>query len=188
MSLTTSPNKLLAYQVKIQQGFTLIELIIGIVVLSVSLSIVSTLIVPAEEKSADNILQIKASELAQSLMTDILSRAFDDNSDMSGGRIRCGEPAANACTLSSELGPETGEAGNRNLFDDVDDFHGYNELINASNDTLDGGYNQFTVNVTVIYAGDDLGLANNLLAKRITVTVTTPLGTAIAFTSYKANF
>ena len=64
-----------------QQGFTLIELIVGIIVLTISLAIVSTLIAPAEEKSADNVLQIKASELGQSLMNDITSRAFDDNSD-----------------------------------------------------------------------------------------------------------
>jgi MSHA pilin protein MshD len=167
-----------------QQGFTLIELIVGIMVLTISLAIVSTLIAPAEEKSADNVLQIKASELAQSLMSDITSRAFDDNSDMSGGRVRCGETDAPACSVT--LGPEVGE-NNRNLYDDVDDFNGFNERVNSTDDPIDGGYAQFDINVSVIYAGADLGLANGL-AKRITVTVTTPLNTAIEFTSHKANF
>lgn len=170
-----------------QRGFTLIELIIGIIVLTISLSIVSTLIAPAEEKSADNVLQIKASELAQSLMNDISSRAFDDNSDMSGGSVRCGEPniATNPCTVI--LGPETGE-NDRNSFDDVDDFNGFSDKVNSTNDPIHGGYDQFKIQVSVIYAGTELGLANNQLAKRITVTVTTPLGTPIEFTSHKANF
>ncbi|PKG85260.1 MSHA biogenesis protein MshD [Colwellia sp. 75C3] len=178
-------------QRKYQKGFTLIELIVGIVVLTISLSIVSTLIVPAEEKSADNVLQIKASELAQSLMNDITSRAFDNNSDMSGGHIRCGEPAdgTNDCTDEVDFGPDVvdGEA-NRNLFDDVDDFNNYTDRKNSTDGNIDDGYNQFIINVSVVYAGLDLGLLTNDLAKRITVTVTTPLGTAIEFSSHKVNF
>jgi len=178
------PKHQLKQQFNYQKGFTLIELIVGIVVLSISLAIVSTLIAPAEEKSADNVLQIKASELGQSLINDISSRAFDHNSDMSGGLVRCDETGAPAC--STTLGPETGE-DSRSQFNDVDDFNGFSDKVNSTDDAIDGGYNQFTINVTVIYAGRDLGLANNL-AKRITVTVTTPLGTAIEFTSHKANF
>lgn len=170
-----------------QHGFTLIELIVGIVVLTISLSIVSTLIAPAEEKSVDNVLQIKASVLAQSLMNDITSRAFDDNSDMSGGLVRCDETGALPCTTT--LGPEPDEDPNdRNTFDDVDDFNGFSDYVNATDNPIDGGYSQFTILITVTYAGTELGLTNNTLAKRITVTVTTPLGTAIEFTSHKANF
>jgi len=180
MSLMSSIN----IAIKKQQGFTLIELIIGIVVLTISLSIASTLIAPAEERSADNILLIKASALAQSLMNDITSRAFDENSDMSGGLVRCDETSAAAC--STVLGPENGE-GNRSQFNDVDDFHGFTQQVNSTGNSIDSSYSQFIINVSVIYAGVDLGLANRL-AKRITVTVTTPLGTAIEFTSHKANF
>ncbi len=186
MSLPNSINS----QLKDQRGFTLIELIIGIVILTISLAIVGTLIAPAEEKSADNVLQIKASELAQSLMSDITSRAFDNNSDMSGGLIRCGEPAdgTNDCTAEADFGPEAGEdQDDRNTFNDVDDFDDFEEQVNSTNGPIDGGYSEFNINVSVIYAGADLGLANGL-AKRITVTVTTPLGTAIEFSSHKANF
>ena len=182
-------NKALPSQLTRSTGFTLIEIIIGIVVLSIALSIVSTLIAPAEEKSADNILQIKASELAQSLMNDIMSRAFDDNSDMAGGFIRCDEIVDTitiACTDEVDFGSE--EGADRNLFDDVDDFNGYTEKKNSTNDGIDSGYNQFNIEVSVTYAGDDLGLTANRLAKRITIKVTTPLGTGIEFTSHKTNF
>jgi MSHA pilin protein MshD len=171
---------------KKHKGFTLIEIIIGIVMLSISLTIVANLIAPTEEQSADNLLQIKAAELGQSLLKDISSRAFDDNSDMAGGRFRCDEAGQLACT--NVLGREGAEAANtRDDYNDVDDFNGYqiaDDLLNP----LDNSYNNFTVEVEVRYAGIELGLANNNLAKRITVTVTTPLGTAIEFATHKANF
>ena len=178
------------------RGFTLIEIIVGIVVLSISLAIISTLIVPAEEKSADQIHQVKAAELGQSFLNDISSRAFDENSDMAGGRLRCGEPKLNGDPnpCSTILGPEDGNGGrldkgetNRSLFNDVDDFHNYSAHFNADNQGLHSGYDNFDIEIKVTYDGASLGLANNL-AKRITVNITTPLGTAIEFATYKANY
>lgn len=167
-----------------QAGFTLIEIIVGIVMLAISLSVLYSLIVPAEQQSADQIQQIKASELAQGLMDDILSRAFDEKSDMAGSQWRCNEPSQPSC--SSSLGKDSGETS-RDSFDDVDDFNGFNQKIDAVGTGLDQSYTSFTLDVTVIYAGGELGLAN-ALAKRITITVTTPLGTDIKFSGYKANF
>ncbi|OUR77240.1 MSHA biogenesis protein MshD [Colwellia psychrerythraea] len=170
-------------------GFTLIEIIVGMVVLSISLSIVSTLIAPAEQKSADQILQVKAAELAQSFLNDISARAFDQNSDMAGGLVRCGEPndGSNPCTEPDELGPELGET-TRDTFNDVDDYNGYGDKFNAQGDALHNSYTNFDVEVEVIYDGLSLGFIDNMAAKRITVTITTPLGTAIKFATHKANF
>jgi MSHA pilin protein MshD len=177
-----------------QRGFTLVEIIISIVVLSIALAIVTSLIAPTEKQSADNMLQIKAAELGQSLLNDISSRAFDQKSDMTGGLIRCDQPSADACTAANKLGPEDGKGGrddededNRSLYNDVDDFHGFTDKVNAENDNLGDSYSSFLIEVNVVYAGDDLGL-DNLLAKRITVSVTTPLGTEIKFATHKANF
>ncbi|AAZ25895.1 prepilin-type N-terminal cleavage/methylation domain-containing protein [Colwellia psychrerythraea] len=178
-------------------GFTLIEIIIGIVALSISLSIVSTLIAPAEQKSADQIHQVKAAELGQSFLNDISARAFDQNSDMAGGLVRCGEPndGSNPCTDSGKLGPEDGNDGRpnngevkRGLFNDVDDFHNYSEKFTGNDEILAKGYNNFTIDIKVIYDGLSLGLSNNRSAKKITVSVTTPLGTEIQFATHKANF
>jgi len=169
-------------------GFTLIEIIVGMVVLSISLSIVSTLIAPTEQKSADQILQVKAAELGQSFLNDISSRAFDENSDRVGGLVRCGEPkpngSANPC--STTLGPEPGET-TRDLFNDVDDFNDYELKFNANGQGLHPSYANFTIKVEVIYDGVSLGLLNEA-AKRITVTVITPLDTEIKFATHKANF
>ncbi len=193
-------NSLIQYQScqrKNVKGFTLIEIIIGIVMLSISLAVVSTLIVPTEKQSADNVLQIKAAELAQSLLNDISSRAFDNNSDMAGGRWRCGEDGQDDCTENNRLGPDDGLGGrddddetSRDRFDDVDDFDGYNEITDALGGDLSDDYGRFILDVSVAYAGDDLdlGVGNEQQAKRITVTVTTSLGTAIEFSTHKANF
>jgi len=177
------------------RGFTLIELIVGIVVLSISLSIISSLIAPAEQKSADQILQVKAAELGQSFLNDISSRAFDENSDMTGGLVRCGEPNDGSNPCSAILGPEDGNGGrpnngetDRGLFNDVDDFDGYSQHINANDEDLADGYSNFIIDVQVIYDGLSLGLASNNDAKRITVSVTTSLGTEIQFATHKANF
>lgn len=178
-----------------ESGFTLIEIIIAIVVLSISLSIVSTLIVPAEQKSADQIHQVKAAELAQSLLNDISSRAFDHKSDMTGGRNRCDETGPVACTAGDKLGPEDGNGDRINAgeddredYNDVDDFHEYASNDDALDNSLGESYSSFKIYVDVQYAGLELGLADNKLAKRITVTVTTPLGTEIKFATHKANF
>jgi MSHA pilin protein MshD len=168
-----------------QQGFTLIEVIIGIVALSISLSIVATLLVPTEEQSAGQIHQIQAAELAQGLLDEISSRAFDQNSDMAGGVNRCNETGFVPC--SAILGPESGELS-RQDYNDVDDYHGYMLKETATGDGLAKGYTNFALGVTVVYDGLALGLADNQLAKRISVTVTTPLGTAITFSRYKANY
>jgi MSHA pilin protein MshD len=177
-----------------ESGFTLIEIIIGIVMLSISLAIVSSLIAPTEEQSADNLLQIKAAELGQSLLNDISSRAFDHHSDMSGGRNRCDEIGQAACTANIRLGPEDGLDGrlpsgenSRDKYNDVDDFHKYDAKNDALDNSLGETYSSFDIYVDVRYAGADLGLADNL-AKRITVTITTPLGTEIKFATHKANF
>jgi len=170
------------------KGFTLIEIIIGIVVLAISLSIIGSLIAPTEQKSAEQILQVKAAELAQSLLNDINARAYDQNSDMAGGRIRCGEPddGSNDCTPAADLGPESGE-NSRGSYNDVDDFHGYEAKLTANEQNLAQGYSNFTISVDVSYDGATLGVADNA-AKRILVTITTPLGTPFEFASHKANF
>ena len=170
------------------KGFTLIEMIIGIVVFAISLAIVVQYFGPAEKNSADQIHQIKASELGQGLLDDIMSRSFDENSDRSGGVVRCfSNSSSNSdndefCKAEVDFGPDAGES-EVSLYDDVDDFHQLTE-----NDLdLDTSYSSFKVNVTVKYDAQSLYLSNYVV-KKIFIIITTPLGTEIAFTIVKANF
>ncbi|GHE99180.1 type IV pilus modification PilV family protein [Thalassotalea profundi] len=178
----------------LSKGFTLIETIVGIVVLSISFSIIITLIYPTVEQSADQLHQIRAAELGQSLLNEITGHAFDENSDHSGSKYRCGE---NGIICSTDMKSEIGE--NRLLFDDVDDFNNlrfdantvgsYIQNSQGENLTLYLGY---SVTIMVCndsdYDGNCATNADNDTAKLITVTVTTPTGFAIDFSTYKANF
>jgi MSHA pilin protein MshD len=177
---------------KAERGFTLIETIVGIVVLSIAFSIFTTLIYPLANKSAEQVHQIRAAELGQSMINEILGKAFDENSDMSGGSQRCGETGVSACTDSSVLGFETSET--RATFDDADDYHGLIAIESSlgSADGVDNIYIGFQVNVEVIndsdYSGDYDGADNNFTAKLITVTVTTPQDFDFVFSVYRVNF
>jgi len=169
---------------KINQGFTLIEVIIGIVTMSIALSIITTLLLPTAEQSAEQIHQIRAAELGQSLMNEIISKSFDENSDRAGGRVRCGENGT-SCTANADLGDD-GEA-NVDLFNDVDDYNGtsQNDLI------LDSLYNGFSVSISVCNDADYngcTGTENAETAKLITITVTDSFGNPITFATYRTNY
>ncbi len=191
-------SRLLSTSNKNISGFTLIEIIVGIIVLALSLSIITQMIIPTEQHSADQVHQIKAAELGQSLMDEIIAKAFDENSDKAGSLLRCDEDQDDSGTVEIDekcttvLGNEEGDV--RADFDDVDDYHGYNNvddgLKTSTGDNLHSGYDSFKLSVHVAYDTENvlqLG-ALNKLAKRITVTVTTPLGTDFEFTNYRANF
>ena len=171
-------------------GFTLIETIIGIVVLSIAFSILTTLIYPLANQSAEQVHQIKAAELGQSMINEILGKAFDQNSDMSGGLVRCSDAGAVACTSWDELGAEPGEI--RINFNDVDDYHKLTVLADSLGNTVSfsEAYIGYSLNVRVIadsdYDGEPDG--NSSIAKLITVTVTTPQDFNFAFSVYRVNF
>ncbi|MFT5635937.1 MAG: MSHA pilin protein MshD [Cognaticolwellia sp.] len=185
-----------------QQGFTLIETIVGIVVLSIAFSIFTTLIYPLANQSAEQVHQIKAAELGQSMINEILSKAFDENSDMSGGYYRCGEDQNNdgeikavdgeTCTATASLGLDNAET--RKTFDDVDDYHGIVNIEGSlgNDDSLADLYIGYKANVQVIndsdYDGDNDSADNNFTAKFITVTITTPQDFDFAFSVYRVNF
>ncbi|WP_426369258.1 type IV pilus modification PilV family protein [Pseudocolwellia sp. HL-MZ7] len=184
-------------------GFTLIELVIGIVVLSISFTVLFQMILPTATQGATQIHQIRAAELGQSIMSEIMGKAFDDNSDMMGGMLRCGEDADKdgnvdqTCTVISGDETDSEEGNNRSLFDDVDDYNYYlnNSLIedslSSNSDTaLADLYKGFTVNINVINDGNYDGVPDSdfSIAKLITITVTTAEGVEITFSSYKANF
>ena len=186
---------------QLQRGFTLIETIIGIVVLSISFAIFTTLIYPLSEQSAEQVHQVRAAELGQSMINEILAKAFDENSDMSGGLYRCGDDINNDGVINTADGERACSVvlgnegfGDRALFDDVDD---YNDLVIddiesslGASDPLGNIYRGFKLRVNVINDSEygATANANNFKAKRITVTVTTPQGFDFVFSVYKANF
>lgn len=192
------------------RGVTLIELIIGIVVLGISLSLITSILGPLYVRSVDPWHQIRAAELGHSLMNEILGKAFDENSNRSGGPLRCDEDGGENCSCTatevvltfyrctagsnySVFGPN-GET--RSQFNDVDDYHGLvqsgADISNIFGSGLADAYREYTVRVQVDYAGVEVGMGGsneaNRLVKRINVSVTTPSGDVIDFAAYKGNW
>lgn len=172
------------------RGFTLVELIAGIVLLSFVLVYMTAALFPQAKKSTDPWFQVRSAELAQSFTNEILARRFDENSPISGDGARCDESGGSAC-IASLATCSGAEESSRLEFDDVDDFHCFNvtgDLItNIKNVALIDVYKQFSVSVIVSYAGTDLGLGLRD-AKKILVTVTPPNGNPIQYASYKGNY
>lgn len=186
-----------------QSGFTLIELVAGITAFSIVITIIVSLVVPQGARSAQPLFQVRATELAQGLLNEITAKAFDDNSNFSGGGLRCSEVNASfsvpSCTAPENLGPEVGEG--RDDFDDVDDYNGLvlndstgitnslgEQIIDAQ--TMQNLYSGFSVGIVVFYDSDFNGVSDGAISNRklIRVIVTPPTGGNIVFTTYKSNF
>ena len=202
---------------KANQGFTLVELIIGIVLFSVALVTVVSVIMPQTRKAIDPIWQVRSVTLAQSILTEISSKAFDEASITSSGRKACNDSVA--CSASGSLGADVGESRNtlgpdlgetRSTFDDIDDYNGLRliggDITNSSDASLTALTTDlflgFEAQITVFYDDNQDGIndddidqdgtldSGNVVGNRklIKVSVFTPDGEEIPFASYRSNF
>src|ERR1035437_1726596 len=94
-----------------QRGFTLIELIIFIVVVSAGLAGILTVMNTVVKSSADPMVRKQAMALADSILEEILLKAY------------CDPDTVDTSTMPPTCGANTVEAG-RSTYDDVDDYHG----------------------------------------------------------------
>ena len=163
-----------------QQGVTLVELVISIVIISIAMVAVLSSFGLSISRSADPLWQNKSLKLAQLYLDEILAKSYDHASPL-GGVPHVASPSC------AGLGAETGET--RATFNDVDDYNGLVDappvsLIGA----LDASYARYAVSVTVSCDGTDVGASGNSHAKKILVQVTPPDQSPIAFAAYKGNF
>ncbi|MBE7214451.1 prepilin-type N-terminal cleavage/methylation domain-containing protein [Shewanella benthica] len=171
-------------------GFTLIELIVGMVVLSIGLVLLTSMLFPQADRAAETLHRVRSAELAHSLLNEIWSKRYDQNTNANGGVPACGAaarpdlglPAGLPCTLKNDLGPD-GE--NRNSFNDVDDYHGltHASLMLNSDNTYASEYPNYQLSVTVTYP--DLPILNR---KLITIAVTTPNNEVITYNAVRSNY
>lgn len=169
------------------------ELVVGITVLAIALTLITAVLSPLFMRSTDPWHQVRAAELGHSLMNEILARSFDEYSDRSGGLLRCGESGAPACTAEANFGPDGSET--RENYNDVDDFQGFvgsaSELSNLLGQSLAAEYLNYQVAVTVTYptATQVAGISiAEEQAKKIVITVTTPTGAELTFSAYRGNW
>jgi len=179
---------------KASSGFTLIEIIITIVFVSIAMVGVLSAYTHAMKTSADPLQQIRAIELGQAYIDEIINKKFDENSAQ-GGIPRCGssDPGSVVCTTSGNFGPDvnpvTTVLETRALFNDVDDYNAIDET--PPKDPLGVnrvGYDNYRAQISVTHAGTDLSGLNNVDTKRIDITITTPKGDSFGFSAYRVNF
>lgn len=165
-----------------QQGVTLVELVISIVIMSIAMVAVLSAFGLGVSRSADPLWQNKSLKLAQLYLDEILAKPYDDNTPVGG----LPHEAAPSC---AGLGPDSGESA-RIDFDDVDDYHGTDDsppvsLIGA----LDASYASYRVTVAVTCDGTNVVSASGTNhAKKVLVTVTPPTQASMSFAVYKGNF
>ena len=182
------------------QGVTLIEAVIVIVILAIALTTVTQMLSQTTVSGAYTYDETKAIELAESLAGEIRSKRYDENSPVGGVPPCDGVSGGSACTASASLGLEAGEATSpytRVNFDDVDDYDGVDEGSGSAtgHDILDvagnqrSGYQNFRVQIAVSYGGATEPRDGELTDHKIVqLTITQPNGEALDFTFYVGNY
>lgn len=180
-------------------GFTLIEIIVGIVVLGISLTVITSFVLPAARQSVTPIYQVRAAELAQALLEEITSKHFDANSDRQGGRFRCNDDGFNSCSAPLTPGQHGGQRP-RDQFTNVDDYNGLTQIsqVLAGGESYADRYANFGLLVEVCYVtlnavsptasstSDCVSEITNY--KQVSVTITTPDQQDLKFSSVRGNF
>ena len=168
-------------------GFTIVELVITMVVISLAVLAMTTSLGFAFQHQSDGLWRTKTAALAQSYVEEIMARRYDENTPL-GGVPACA-PATVACTAPGSF--DDGEA--RALFDDVDDYDGVDESPPVDvNGVARAEYAGYRVQVAVAYATAGqvatLGLDATTDAKLVTITVTPPVGDPVAYPFLRANY
>ncbi len=167
-------------------GFTLIELIITIVVISIALAAMLGAFSSSMSRSADPMWRNKTIKLAQLYLDEVLSKKYDENTPV-GGVPAAGSSGGAALTACGSLGSEAGEV--RATYDDVDDYDGVTDNPPvAVNGALDASYANYTVSVVVVCDGTAASVNGNQHAKKIKITVMPPAQGAMDFYTYKGNY
>lgn len=197
--------------IKKVRGFTLIEIIIGIVVLSIALTGGLSLLISQVDAYRDPLIKEKSVQIAKRVVHEIQIRAYDEKSDIGGGIFRCSETVGGislgVCSAEAEYGTDPGELMLDTL-DDVDDFdtaklcpklsgsyscsENYLPVVYFFSDAADEAtqkkyndyYAGFLVKIEVVPAkiSEDADSA-----KKITVTVRQSDGLEIEYSFIKAN-
>ena len=181
----------------LKRGFTLIELIVGIVLLAVALTGILGFLINQAPQAVDPVQQVRAAQLAQRLSGEMLQKSFDEQSDHNGGRYRWGETVSGVTipACSSSYGPD-GEPAPY-AYNDVDDFDTAGNWVDANQFTQtnakgvsDEEYRHYHVRIAV--TPDTLfgstGPGAESIGKRVALTVRLPDESELAFALYRGNY
>jgi len=180
-------------------GFTLIELIVFIVIVSVSVAGVLLAINTATRSGTDPMIRKNAIAIAEGMLEEVslMPFTFCDANDPQATTATSSAVGAAGCTSAATvnaIGPEAGETryASATPFDHVDDYNGFsmNPIVDITNTAI-GTLTSYSATVSVaatalgsIAATDAQGQANALL---ITVTVSGPQNTTVVLQGYRTK-
>jgi MSHA pilin protein MshD len=149
-----------------ESGATLVEMVVSVVVISITVTGVMMVIYQTSGHSADPLIRTQAIAIAESYIEEILAQPLTDPAGGDTG------------------GSESGET--RSTFDDVTDYHGLADTAGALDQAGNAIAGLEGYNVTVQLTDATL---NGDAAKRILVTVTHDGVTAFSFplVAYRLN-
>lgn len=181
-------------------GFTLIELIVFIVIVSVSVAGVLLAINTATRSGTDPMIRKNAIAIAEGMLEEVslMPFTFCDANDPQATTATSSAVGAAGCTSAATvnaIGPEAGETryASATPFDHVDDYNGFsmNPIVDITNTAI-GTLTSYSATVSVaatalgsIAATDAQGQANALL---ITVTVSGPQNTTVVLQGYRTKY
>lgn len=177
------------------RGTTLVELVVVIVILSVTVGGVLLAVTDITRRSSDPLLLEQASAIAQAHLEEVLLAGFCDpdyDADASPAtpldcRADCTGPVCGSCRGSGA----TTEAG-RALYDDVCDYDGLaTSGVFDQTGTASPGLALYDVSIAVDDAGATLDTLSGAAGQsaRVTVTVTHPdLPHPVVMSGYRANY
>ena len=150
-----------------QRGFSLVEVIVFIMIVSVALVGVVSVMNLTTQRSADPLIRKQAIAVAESMLEEVSLQAYP---------------------VGGFAGPYT--QANRQFFDDIRDYDGFTTSGIFSIDDVTAtpipGLTAYTLNVTVV--GSALNGIPVADASLITVTVTGPDGVPVAMSGYRTNY
>lgn len=137
-----------------QTGFTLIELVIFIVIVSVALTGVLTVLNITTKSSADPIIRKQALAIAEALLEEVMLQPFT-YCDPDDATAATATSTAGCTTTVEAIGPDVNPNGTTetraSATDPFDNVNDYNSLSTTTN-VAGGGAARYTANITVTAA------------------------------------
>jgi len=179
-----------------QCGLSLIELVVFIVIVSVSIAGIFSVLNKVTRTSADPVVRKQALAIAESLLEEIelMPFTFCDSNDANVATASGAFVGAGGCAATVQgIGPTGGETrySTTTPFDNVGDYHGF--TMNSGNGGIKditgavfAALNSYSASVTVVQEALQGIAATESL--RITVTVTGPGNTTVTLDGYRTRY
>lgn len=196
------------------RGFSLIELVMFIVIVSIAVTAIAQIYSTNVMHSPEPLLREKALKIANFYMDEIMGKRWEENTPAGGGCIETGSnycnnlcaaqpfPNCGFCNKSGGacVAPATiaalaaNEEANRSDFDDVDDYlsgtlsatPSFPDPVGVNGETALTDVAGFTVSVAVTEVA--IGGIPASDVRRVVVTVNSPVGESLTLTRYRINF